>query len=95
MVDEGITIFLVEHDMSLVMAVFILVPILAPTIGAGVLVVVPWQGVFITCGLLAVAVVVWSLRLSETLDPADRRPLSVRTTWGATFVAGRAAPRWR
>lgn len=67
--------------MSQVMAVFILVPILAPAIGAGVIAVLPWRGVFWTCVVFAAIITIWSLRLGETLDPADQRPLSVRATW--------------
>lgn len=67
--------------MSQVMAVFILVPILAPAIGAGVIAIFPWRGVFWACALFAVLITLWSLRLRETLRPADRRPLSLRTTW--------------
>jgi DHA1 family bicyclomycin/chloramphenicol resistance-like MFS transporter len=67
--------------MSQVMAVFILVPILAPAIGAGVVAVLPWRGVFWMCVVFAAVITVWSFRLDETLNPADRRPLSLRTTW--------------
>src|SRR5438477_919624 len=42
--------------MSFVMAVFILVPILAPSIGQAVLFVAPWRAIFL--GLVAIAIVV-------------------------------------
>ena len=67
--------------MSLVMTVFMVVPILAPTIGAGVMLVAPWQWTF---GLLAVAAILnlaWiQIRLPETLPEADRQPLNPRQT---------------
>lgn len=66
--------------MSQVMAVFVLVPIVAPSIGAGVVAVVPWRGVFWVCVVWAAMVIAWSLRLPETLSPEQRRPLSLRAT---------------
>lgn len=61
--------------MSNVMAVFVLVPIIAPSLGAAVIAIAPWRAVFWLCAVFAVAIVLWSLRLRETLDPANRRPL--------------------
>lgn len=74
--------------MSQVMAVFMLVPVLAPTIGSGLIAVLPWQSVFWFCAVWAVIITVWSLRLRETLDPANRRPLKFGSTIrGYTEVA--------
>ena len=65
--------------MSFVSTVFILVPVLAPTIGQGVLAVASWR--FIFAGLVVIAVLNWlwfALRQPETL-PTDRRvPFSLR-----------------
>ncbi|GAB5456889.1 MAG: multidrug effflux MFS transporter [Henriciella sp.] len=67
--------------MSLVMTVFMVVPILAPTIGAGVMLFAPWQWTF---GLLSVAAILnllWvQLRLPETLPAEDRQPLNPQQT---------------
>ncbi|WP_051062391.1 multidrug effflux MFS transporter [Ilumatobacter nonamiensis] len=74
--------------MSQVMAVFMLVPVLAPTVGTGIIAVLPWRSVFWFCAVCAVLITLWSLRLRETLDPANRRPLSVGSTVrGYTEVA--------
>jgi DHA1 family bicyclomycin/chloramphenicol resistance-like MFS transporter len=65
--------------MSLALAVFILVPILAPAIGQGILLVAHWRAIFGL--LLAVAVVAFgwfALRQPETLPPARRRPFALR-----------------
>ncbi len=62
--------------MSNVMAVFVLVPIVAPSLGALIISVAPWRAVFWTCAVFAVVIVLWSLRLRETLDPVNRRPLN-------------------
>jgi DHA1 family bicyclomycin/chloramphenicol resistance-like MFS transporter len=64
--------------MSFIMAVFITIPIFAPSLGAAIAALGPWQLVFWFCALYAAAVTLWSLRLEETLDPADRRPLELR-----------------
>ncbi len=65
--------------MSLVMAVFILVPALAPLVGQGVMLLGGWRAVFVLFLLLAIVVLIWfALRQDETLQPENRRPLSVR-----------------
>lgn len=71
--------------MSQVMAVFVLVPVFAPALGAGVVSVLPWQAAFWFCVVFAAAVGFWTLRLPETLDRSLRRPLSVEST-GRGFV---------
>jgi DHA1 family bicyclomycin/chloramphenicol resistance-like MFS transporter len=61
--------------MSTVMAMFILVPVIAPSIGALLLRLGPWQLVFGFCAVAATALNVWAMRLPETLRPEHRRPL--------------------
>lgn len=74
--------------MSQVMAVFMLVPVLAPTIGTGIIAILPWRSVFWFCAVWAVIVTLWSLRLRESLDPANRRPFRLGSTVrGYTEVA--------
>ena len=58
--------------MSFVFAVFILVPIVAPALGAAVISIGPWQLVFWTAALFALLIAIWTMRLPETLDPANR-----------------------
>lgn len=62
--------------MSFIMAVFILVPIIAPSLGALVLALATWRWIFAACAVLAAGVLLWSLRLPESLDPQDRLELS-------------------
>jgi DHA1 family bicyclomycin/chloramphenicol resistance-like MFS transporter len=66
--------------MSQIMAVFMLVPILAPTLGTAIIALFPWRGVFWFCAIWAVFIMVWSLRMRESLDPANRRPMRVGAT---------------
>ena len=64
--------------MSFVMAVFILVPAVAPAIGQGILYVADWRSMFTSLLILAVTAFVWfALRQPETLAVEDRRALSV------------------
>ena len=61
---------------SLAQMVFFLVPILAPTIGQGLLTLGPWRFIFYALATFAAAVLAWSaLRLPETLPPERRRSI--------------------
>lgn len=60
------------RTMSLLMAVFILVPVMAPSVGAAIVAVAPWRAVFWFCVLYVAFIALWTLRLPETLDPANR-----------------------
>jgi len=71
--------------MSMIMAVFMLVPVLAPGVGAGLIAVFPWRAVFWLPAIAAVLLMLWSRRLPETLQPANRRPF----TWRAVAEAGK------
>jgi DHA1 family bicyclomycin/chloramphenicol resistance-like MFS transporter len=72
--------------LSYIMAVFILVPIIAPAIGAGLLVISSWQAIFFAIALFGFAVGLWSARLPETLSPDRRIPLSFSKLWAAAGV---------
>ncbi|MGE5721471.1 MAG: multidrug effflux MFS transporter [Sphingomonadales bacterium] len=64
--------------MSMTTIVFMLVPVLAPSIGQGVLAVSGWRMIFFLLAAFTLAVLAWSsIRLPETLPPERRRPMSV------------------
>jgi MFS transporter, DHA1 family, multidrug resistance protein len=63
------------HAMSFIMAVFLLIPIVAPTLGTLVLLVGPWEWIFVFTALFGVAIVAWTIRLPETLAKDQRIPL--------------------
>ena len=70
--------------MSLAFMVFFAVPILAPALGQAVLLVAPWQWTFYALGAFSLSVAIWAgLRLPETLDPANRRPINLLAVAGA------------
>lgn len=63
--------------MSLVIMVFMLMPILAPGIGQLILLLGPWQFIFAFMAAMAVLILIWmALRLPETLDIKNRRSLT-------------------
>ena len=64
--------------MSFVMAVFILVPIVAPALGQGILAISNWRAIFGLFFVLALGALVWfGLRQGETLAPERRVPFSL------------------
>jgi DHA1 family bicyclomycin/chloramphenicol resistance-like MFS transporter len=64
--------------MSFVSTVFILVPVLAPSIGQGVLAVTSWRSIFAALLVIAAGDALWFwLRQGETLPTERRRPFSV------------------
>ncbi|ATQ54491.1 multidrug effflux MFS transporter [Paracoccus yeei] len=69
---------------SFVMMIFILVPAVAPSVGAVVIHLVGWRGVFGSFVLLALVGSLWvNLRQPETLPPARRRPLNLANLMGS------------
>ena len=65
--------------MSFAMAVFILVPAVAPALGLAVLRVAGWRAIFVSFFVIAAVAFAWlMLRQPETLPVARRRPFSPR-----------------
>lgn len=65
--------------MSFVMTVFILVPMLAPTMGQAILSFAGWRTIFGSFLLLATIALLWfALRQPETLAPENRAPFTIR-----------------
>ncbi|MGR3248088.1 MAG: multidrug effflux MFS transporter [Paracoccus sp. (in: a-proteobacteria)] len=61
---------------SFVMMIFIMIPAIAPTIGAGIIAVAGWHGVFLAFVGFALIGGLWlNIRQAETLPPELRRPL--------------------
>lgn len=64
--------------MSFVMAVFILVPVAAPALGQGIMVVADWHGIFWLFLALAIGASIWlTARQPETLPREKRRVFSM------------------
>ncbi|MEI4486495.1 multidrug effflux MFS transporter [Frigidibacter sp. MR17.14] len=75
---------------SLVMMIFILVPAVAPSLGAAIMAFTGWRGIFLAFVIFALCSATWlNLRQAETLEPARRRPLNLRgLVAGAREVLG-------
>ena len=61
--------------MSYIMMIFLLVPLIAPTVGAAILAFSNWRFIYAFVGLAGISVLVMNRRLPETLSPEDRIPL--------------------
>ena len=93
---------LMARLMSFAMAVFIMVPTIAPALGQGLLIVGGWRAIFVTFLVIAAIVFAWfALRQPETLPADRRRPFSpraigqavgeilrIRTALGYTIATG-------
>ena len=80
--------------MSFVMMVFLIVPMIAPTIGGLMLALGSWVYVFVSMLGLAFWLILWfGLRMPETLHEEYRRPLSLAATMQAvrTTLTNRVA----
>ncbi|WP_170557052.1 multidrug effflux MFS transporter [Ruegeria atlantica] len=61
---------------SIAMMIFTLVPAIAPMLGAGVIALTGWRGIFASFILFSLITIVWmGLRLPEPLSIENRRPL--------------------
>lgn len=61
--------------MSIAMLIFTLVPAFAPMLGAGIIAVTGWRGIFAAFAIFAILVVIWmAIRLPEPLARENRRP---------------------
>ncbi len=88
--------------MSVVMAIFIIVPVLAPALGQLILMFAPWQYIFIFFLFYSIFLLVWfKTRMPESLAEEDKHKLSfsrivkvtkqilkTRTSLGYIFAAG-------
>lgn len=77
--------------MSLVMTVFMVVPILAPGLGQVVLWLAPWRWTFGVLGIAGLTMFVWTfIRLRESLPPEARRKAGMAEVVGAFRVVLRS-----
>jgi MFS transporter, DHA1 family, multidrug resistance protein len=84
MVRDGAKGAAMARIMSFVMSVFMLVPILAPSIGQLVLYVATWRYIFAGFMVAAILVGIWlALRQGETLPVERRQPYSPAKLWSS------------
>lgn len=64
--------------MSLIFMVFMIIPVIAPTLGQLVLEFGEWHEIFLVMAGIAIAITLWAfLRMPETQHPEDRRPIDI------------------
>jgi DHA1 family bicyclomycin/chloramphenicol resistance-like MFS transporter len=74
--------------MSLTFMVFMVMPVLAPSIGQAILLVAPWRAIFVVLAAYGLLMLGWSmLRLPETLHPEYRRSLAWRDIAAAGWAS--------
>ena len=73
--------------MSVIFIIFMLVPVIAPSVGQVVLFVASWREIFHVLAICAIIVFIWAwVRLPETLDHDHRQsisPVAIARSWGA------------
>lgn len=70
--------------MSFVMMIFILVPIIAPSLGQLILLIANWKAIFISFIVMAIIILLWfSSRMHETLPVDKRVPFSLKRIFKA------------
>jgi DHA1 family bicyclomycin/chloramphenicol resistance-like MFS transporter len=74
--------------MSLISAVFITVPILAPSLGQLILLVAHWRWIFVVLAVASLGIGIWFWRrMPETLHPEFRQPIVLRPLVGHMWKA--------
>jgi DHA1 family bicyclomycin/chloramphenicol resistance-like MFS transporter len=70
--------------LTFVFTTFMIIPIIAPTIGQSIEFIAGWKGIFVFNTVAAALILVWmSVRLRETLAIEDRRSLALGSLTGA------------
>jgi MFS transporter, DHA1 family, multidrug resistance protein len=81
--------------MSTIFLVFMIVPVIAPSMGQGVLLFAGWHTIFDVFAIMALCVAIWiMIRLPETLHPEFAIPIQPRTllsTWRVVVMNRSAA----
>lgn len=76
------------RTLSLIMTVFILVPVLAPSIGQAILFLGPWRYIFLMLFTLSLIIMIWFyMRQDETLASSKRRVMSIKFFLSASLEA--------
>lgn len=73
--------------MSLVMMIFMILPVIAPATGQLIMLFGEWHLIFLSMAIMAAVVAVWAyIRLPETLPVDHRRPLTVKSIIGGFSI---------
>ncbi|MBX3577086.1 MAG: multidrug effflux MFS transporter [Rhizobiaceae bacterium] len=70
--------------MSLIFMIFMVIPVIAPSLGQVLMYLGNWHLIFIAMGVMAMFITAWAwIRLPETQHPEDRRPFTFGAIWQA------------
>lgn len=70
--------------MSIAMMIFTIFPAFAPLMGAGIIALIGWRGIFLAFILFSLICIIWmGLRLPESLPRENRRPFRGALMWEA------------
>jgi DHA1 family bicyclomycin/chloramphenicol resistance-like MFS transporter len=73
---------------SLISAVFIIVPVIAPSIGQAVMELAGWRAIFIGLGVMGLIMMAWAgIRLPESLHPEYRQEIRPRVLARNMYIA--------
>jgi len=68
--------------MSLIFMVFMIIPVIAPSIGQLVLLFGEWHSIFLVMAGIALVITLWAyIRMPETQHPEDRREIDIRSVF--------------
>jgi DHA1 family bicyclomycin/chloramphenicol resistance-like MFS transporter len=82
--------------MSLIFMVFMIIPVIAPSLGQLMMIIADWHLIFTANAAMALVITLWAfIRLPETLHPEDRRPFTLASV-GQAFgvVLTTRVPLW-
>ena len=66
------------ETMSLIFMVFMVIPVVAPSLGQVMMLTGDWRFIFIAMGVIGAVITLWAaVRMPETLHPQDRRPFTL------------------
>ena len=75
------------ETMSLIFMVFMVIPVIAPSVGQLMMAFGDWRFIFIAMGLTGAAIMLWAaFRMPETLREEDRRPFTLSSIGKAFTV---------
>ena len=78
---------------SLVSMMFMIVPVIAPALGQGVLLFAGWRWIFGIMATMSALLLVWSFfRLEESLAPENRQPIRLAAVAGVGSTNAHVAP---
>ncbi len=73
--------------MSLVFMVFMVIPVIAPSVGQLVMLFSEWHMIFLFMATIALLITIWTaVRLPETLHPEYRRPFTAKSVMGGFAI---------